>query len=255
MMVRLAPILTLFAVLVAHGALLSLVFLAPESKPLEIQQPTVQGMLVAAPPAEVVQAPAARETPPAPVKPEITPAPVQPKAEPPPEPAPKPQPKPKPAPKPQPPPVKAPPTERAISTPPEDRPAETPAEAPQEIAEAAEPAVESPPSSSVPAETADDTLGVPVVPPHVDAQRMQNPAPAYPRQSRRLREEGTVVLELLILEDGTVSKARIETSSGYSRLDETALQAVKHWRYMPATQGGKPIAFTYLQPVVFSLTD
>lgn len=267
MTTRLAPVLALALVVSAHAALLSLALLAPDSKPQEIQQPTVQGVLIAAPSAEVVQTPAARETPPTPKPPEAKP-PVQPAPKPKPKPEPKPKPKPKPKPepapkpepKPQPPPVEAPPSEKAISAPPEDvveeipEPAESPSE---EIAEPAESAAEDapPPSSPAPADETSETAGAPVVPPRVDAQRMNNPAPAYPRQSRRLREEGTVVLELLILEDGTVGEAKVETSSGYSRLDDTALTAVKRWRYVPATRAGKPIAYTYLQPVVFSLTN
>jgi protein TonB len=244
MTARLASVLTLSAVALAHGAFLSFVFSTPATKPVDIELPAVQGVLIAAPPAEMVQAPAARETPPTPKEPEITPPKPEPKPEPAPKPKPKPKPKPETPPKPKPP-VKAPPSEKAISAPPEEVPdaADPPPTAP------------SPSSSDVATEKASDTLGAPVVPPRVDARRMDNPAPAYPRQSRRLREEGTVVLELLILEDGTVSKARIETSSGHSRLDETALAAVKRWRYVPATRGGKPIAYTYLQPVVFSLTN
>ncbi|MFT5756385.1 MAG: protein TonB [Alteromonadaceae bacterium] len=91
--------------------------------------------------------------------------------------------------------------------------------------------------------------------PHLnDANALNNPKPIYPRLSRRLHEEGTVLLEILILSDGSVGEIRLKTSSGFTRLDQTAKATVKHWRYQPAKQNGKPIAYLYIQPVYFSLT-
>lgn len=144
------------------------------------------------------------------------------------QPTPKPTPKPQPKPQPKKPPP-APPSERAVSTPPEPAPLPPPA--------AAEPAQ------------------MPVTPPRVDASQLKNPAPPYPSLSRRLREEGTVVLELLILADGTVGEIRVQTSSGYPRLDQSALETVRHWRFIPARRGNESIAYTYLQPLEFSLNQ
>ncbi len=87
----------------------------------------------------------------------------------------------------------------------------------------------------------------------MDANQLNNPAPAYPQLSRRLKEQGTVLLEILILPDGTVGEVRVKESSGFKRLDETAVKAVKRWRYTPARRGNVPIEFWYLQPVDFSL--
>ena len=105
------------------------------------------------------------------------------------------------------------------------------------------------PSEAKPAEPAP----APVQPPRADAGQLNNPAPIYPSMSRRLREEGIVVLEILIKADGTVGEIKIKNSSGFKRLDETAVKAVKRWRYQPATQGGKSIDFWYEQPLEFSL--
>lgn len=93
----------------------------------------------------------------------------------------------------------------------------------------------------------------PEEPPRVDAQHNSNPAPRYPRTSLRLKEEGTVILELLIQSDGKVGEVRIKNSSGFPRLDRAALKAVKRWRYIPAQQAGEFINFWYEQPVVFAL--
>lgn len=95
----------------------------------------------------------------------------------------------------------------------------------------------------------------PVLSPRVDAGHLSNPAPRYPASSRRLGEQGTVMLEVLILPDGSVGDLRVKQTSGHLRLDAAALNAVRQWRYQPARKGGKPIAYWYLQPVVFSLTN
>ena len=139
------------------------------------------------------------------------------------------KPEPKPAPKPLP---KAAPSERAVKAP-EPEPA---------------------PPAETPAEPTPAALGpAPVVPPRAEAGQLSNPAPIYPSLSRRLREEGTVVLEILIKADGTVGEVKIKSSSGFKRLDETAAKAVSQWRYSPATQGDKKIDFWYEQPVEFYL--
>ncbi len=93
----------------------------------------------------------------------------------------------------------------------------------------------------------------PVVPPRVDAAHLNNPAPVYPAPSRRLREEGRVLLDVHILPDGSVGQIRLRASSGHHRLDRAALDAVRRWRYVPARQGGQAIAYWYVQPIVFSL--
>ncbi len=92
-----------------------------------------------------------------------------------------------------------------------------------------------------------------IEPPRMDAQGRQNPPPRYPKLSRRLREEGTVILKIRILRDGRVGAIEIERSSGHARLDRAAMQAVAKWRYIPARQGGEAIEYNYLQPVEFTL--
>ena len=101
-------------------------------------------------------------------------------------------------------------------------------------------------------EKADDAPTV--IPPKVDASARQNPPPVYPSTSRRRGEEGTVVLAIHIDARGRVTAARVARSSGHARLDRAALEAVRHWRYQPATRAGVAIAWDYRQPVVFSLS-
>lgn len=159
---------------------------------------------------------------------------AEPEEAPPPEPTPPPPPEKKTEPKPTPkPPPKAPPSERAVKAPEPEPP--PPIEKPAEP----KPAEPTPPAA--------------VIPPRADAGQLSNPAPVYPSLSRRLREEGTVVLDILIKADGTVGEIKIKTSSGFKRLDDTAMKAVKHWRYQPATRAGQAIDFWYEQPVEFDL--
>jgi protein TonB len=108
------------------------------------------------------------------------------------------------------------------------------------------------PVSVTPAATA------PAAPPRVElpsssADYLKNPKPAYPRLSRTLNEQGTVVVRAFIEANGTASKAEIRTSSGYERLDQTALQTVLKWRYVPGKRAGVPEAMWFNVPINFVL--
>ena len=89
--------------------------------------------------------------------------------------------------------------------------------------------------------------------PSASADYLNNPKPAYPLLSRRLREEGKVVLRVLIEADGSAAKAEIRHSSGYERLDQAALQTVLKWRYLPARRNGVPEAMWFNVPINFVL--
>lgn len=219
------PALSLLLVVGLHAVAIGIAIWTPASKTQELALPVIQGILLPAPPSETVQVPSAKEAPPEPVPP-------------PPEPE-KPKPKPKPEPPPKiPPAVEPPPSERAISRP--EEAVETPPPPPQMPA-------------AVSATQDSESLGAPVTPPQMDANPLNNPAPAYPNLSRRLKEQGTVLLEVLIVADGSVGEVRIKQSSGFQRLDDTAVKAVKRWRYTPARRGAETIDYWYLQPVEFSL--
>lgn len=77
--------------------------------------------------------------------------------------------------------------------------------------------------------------------------------PRYPPLSRRMGEEGTVVLRVALDESGAVSDAQVKTSSGFARLDEAALAAIKTWRCQPAQRNGQPVRAVALQPFKFIL--
>lgn len=71
--------------------------------------------------------------------------------------------------------------------------------------------------------------------------------------SRRKGETGTAVLRVELDDQGRIDTARIDTSSGYARLDEAALVAVKSWRCTPAQRNGGPVRAVALQPFKFVL--
>jgi len=77
--------------------------------------------------------------------------------------------------------------------------------------------------------------------------------PAYPATSRRLGEEGQVVLRVELDEQGGVTAARVVGGSGHARLDEAALAAVKRWRCRPALRDGRPVRAVAQQPFRFVL--
>ncbi|MBU2115339.1 MAG: energy transducer TonB [Gammaproteobacteria bacterium] len=96
---------------------------------------------------------------------------------------------------------------------------------------------------------------VPVSAPVLNATAHYNAPPLYPQLSRKLREQGTVVLQLTVLASGKVADVAVEHSSGYPRLDKAALLAVQYWRYQPALRAGKAIDYRYRQRIEFSLTE
>ena len=81
----------------------------------------------------------------------------------------------------------------------------------------------------------------------------QRSAPAYPPYSRRLGEEGKVLLRVELDEEGRVDRAAVKTSSGFARLDDAALRAVKAWHCNPARRDGIAQRAVALQPFNFVL--
>ena len=82
---------------------------------------------------------------------------------------------------------------------------------------------------------------------------LRQPAPRYPPQSRKLREQGLVVLRVLIDERGTACSIEVETSSGYARLDLAAREAVSRAAFRPYIEDGLPRRALVLIPIEFSL--
>ena len=77
--------------------------------------------------------------------------------------------------------------------------------------------------------------------------------PRYPIESRRKREQGTVVLALTLGIDGTVESIAINRSSGHARLDTAAFDAVRGWRWQPTIRGRQPVRVRGIVEIPFIL--
>lgn len=93
----------------------------------------------------------------------------------------------------------------------------------------------------------------PVLQPQFNADYLNNPAPHYPALSRRLGEEGRVVLRVLVDERGLPTRVELRSSSGHDRLDAVALDTVRRWRFVPARRGDQTVSAWVLVPISFSL--
>lgn len=145
-----------------------------------------------------------------------------------------------PAPRPLPAPVK--PSPKAITT-------DTRAEA---VTSKTPPVAETPAASR--SETAPPAPPAPVIPPTHIGGHLGNPRPVYPPLSIELGEAGAVGLRVAVSADGRAQEVSIARSSGFPRLDRAALQAVRNWRFRPATRGNEAIPYTYVFNVDFDLT-
>jgi protein TonB len=182
---------------------------------------------------EVIEAP----------QPQVTPTPPQPRPQPAPAPAPKAAPQPQPA----------------AQTAPQPVAVATPTPTPQAPATVTEPQPPAPPETAIAnAPPAAPTPAAPPAPPKLElpsssADYLNNPPPPYPPLSKRLGEQGKVVVRAFIEANGTATKAEIRTSSGYERLDQAALQTVLKWRYVPGKRAGAAEAMWFNVPIHFVL--
>jgi periplasmic protein TonB len=76
----------------------------------------------------------------------------------------------------------------------------------------------------------------------LDAKALTIVAPKYPVESRRKREQGTVVLAVTLDPNGVVADLALAKSSGFERLDRAALEAVRRWRWSPTVRDGVAVA-------------
>ena len=82
-----------------------------------------------------------------------------------------------------------------------------------------------------------------------------NAGPDYPRSAREAGWEGTVMLRVEVLPNGSAGRVTLRKSSGHSVLDEAALTAVQQWRFVPAVDGHFPVRSLVDLPIRFDLRD
>jgi protein TonB len=141
-----------------------------------------------------------------------------------------------------------PPPTVAIESPPIDLP--PPDFAITELAESSK-AIKAAPTVAAPAATPAPRESI--APPRFDADYLSNPAPVYPSASRRLREQGLVLLRVRVTDEGQAAQVLVERTSGSDRLDRAAVQAVERWRFVPARRGAESIEAWVLVPIEFEL--
>lgn len=119
----------------------------------------------------------------------------------------------------------------------------------------AEPEPAPKPSAMQPKLVADVPTPAPPSPtPARPADYLNNPKPPYPALSRRLGEEGVVRLNVLVNPDGSVARLELAKSSGFARLDQSAMDTVQSsWKFEPARQDGSPVAAWVIVPIQFTV--
>ena len=94
------------------------------------------------------------------------------------------------------------------------------------------------------------------IPPDFKAAYLNNPKPEYPKFSRRLGEEGTVILAVHVTAEGYPDKVSIHKSSAFSHLDEAARKTVlESWRFIPAKYGNEAVAASVFVPLSFKMSE
>jgi homoserine O-acetyltransferase/O-succinyltransferase len=67
------------------------------------------------------------------------------------------------------------------------------------------------------------------------------PDPDYPESARKMGRQGLVVLHCIVGADGLIRDVNVARALGHG-LDEKAIEAVRKWRFQPATKDGQPVA-------------
>jgi protein TonB len=80
---------------------------------------------------------------------------------------------------------------------------------------------------------------------------LQKTMPQYPAIAKAARIQGTVVLQATISKSGTIENLRVV--SGPPMLQQSALDAVRSWRYKPYLLNGDPVEVETTVNVVFNL--
>jgi protein TonB len=109
------------------------------------------------------------------------------------------------------------------------------------------------PSQAVPIDVARSPAPIAITAARFDADYLDNPKPVYPHASRRLGEQGKVLLRVFVSAAGLAEKVEIKLSSGFARLDQAAEEAVGRWRFVPARRGEQAIAAWVQVPITFQL--
>lgn len=110
-----------------------------------------------------------------------------------------------------------------------------------------------PPAQPIAASPSPSPAPVAVVAARFDADYLHNPKPVYPALSRRMNEEGKVLLKVRVSAQGSALEVAVSKSSGFPRLDAAGVDAVTRWRFVPARRGDEAIESSVVVPITFAL--
>lgn len=82
-----------------------------------------------------------------------------------------------------------------------------------------------------------------------------NPKPKYPSIARSRGWQGKVLLRVRVTADGLSEEVTVQRSSGHEVLDESAVDAVEKWQFIPAKRGNTAVACTVIVPIIFTLNN
>ncbi len=109
-------------------------------------------------------------------------------------------------------------------------------------------------AARAPAEsTAGTDRDEPLVEAKFDVTTLHNPKPPYPLTARRKGIEGRVLLAAHVRADGTCAEVHLKHSSGHGLLDQSALDTVRRWRFLPARRGRASVDSWVEIPISFRL--
>jgi len=106
-----------------------------------------------------------------------------------------------------------------------------------------------PPSSGSTTSGSASTGSGTITPPRI----LSRTQPEYPVNARRLRVEGTVVLNVLVGTDGAVRQVKVVQADGGKLLSPAAVDAVQKWTFAPATRDGQPLEVWHKVSIQFAL--
>jgi protein TonB len=147
---------------------------------------------------------------------------------------------------------------QVVEKPPVQRPTPRPSRAaiPVPVARETPPATLDNPGDARPSPPAAPVSSVPAtapVPVSREVEYLYNPSPAYPSRARRMGMEGEVLIRTRILLSGSCDELELVRSSGFEVLDQAAMEAIRRWRFRPASRGDELIISRVEIPVVFRL--
>lgn len=243
--VRIRIASTVAVVALAHIALIAAItqmtqMTQRQTPPLALESKVITAQLLSQEPAPVAATPAppVLRSAPEPVPHPVVKKKVEPRVTPP---------RPVPVPKP------APATPKAVTSP-EPAPTAAPTREPasSQPAKAAEQTIPQSPTAGPASNRETLAIAAPKAVPHIDCRIVK---PDYPALSRRRGEMGTADVRFVVGATGTIESVQLAKSSGYPRLDDAALAAMRASSCRPYVENGTPIRVTYTQPFGFALDD